>query len=89
MIDKDMFEAQLNIIADVNYSTQGSDEIQYSLALAEKYGRTNVIPLKLCNHNELSQEMPGYGKTKEDTESELRKSIHARHKKNFPDFQYI
>ncbi|KAA6359014.1 MAG: hypothetical protein EZS28_045459, partial [Streblomastix strix] len=54
--DKDMLEAQLNIIAvqDVNYSTQGSDEVQYSLALAEQYGRTNAIPLNLYNRNELS-----------------------------------
>ncbi|KAA6397966.1 MAG: hypothetical protein EZS28_006504 [Streblomastix strix] len=74
--DKDMLEAQLNIIAvqDVNYSTQGSDEVQYSLALAEQYER---IPLKLYNRNELSQKIPGYGKKKENTELELRRSIHG------------
>ncbi|KAA6385592.1 MAG: hypothetical protein EZS28_018880 [Streblomastix strix] len=46
-----IFESQQNVIAikDVNYSVQGSDEVQYSLALADHYGRTDTIPMKTFN----------------------------------------
>ncbi|KAA6370941.1 MAG: hypothetical protein EZS28_033531 [Streblomastix strix] len=49
--EQKVLESQLSVIVikDVNYSVQGSDEVQYSLALADHYGRTDTIPMKTFN----------------------------------------